>query len=805
MRNGLPLFSGLALLLVAAWLQAQPPVLNSAQGEVVASPAVVEPVAPPLADAETEAAAEETAAAVEAAAAAAETEAAQSKREEVSEELRVAQRTLETAKETAAETAKETSDEEVVAAPEPLQREVELLKQLEVVVAQQGVAKKEHQDLKMRLEDLTAQVEAVRVQGPPEQPPYSFLMLDHSRDELAARQARTETVESVADGADAEITRAKQTLETRQQAYRLAREAAEANTDEEKKTELANELKFAELEVRIATESLAQAKQEQANQELAQKLHTAQVDLLQAKVVWFSKASVFSDRDLQEQMIEIDKHEEDLRNELRRAESNLKYAESEWTRARSQLDSATEKSVELVQQVEAKQLARQRFHTMVSLLNVRLQRRGVNRELWQRRFHVIRRTAKTEELITWSEEARARLDQLEREKRIDQMRIDELRQDMAGRDKLLQSADIDKARRWIEDQRDTLGRIIQVYDANIVSIESSRRLTEKLISEIEGDVNTWTLADWSENFYFYAEKIWNTELTTVDDHPLTVGKVLVGMFLILCGFALARLLSRSLGKRLQHRRFRMNESGVAALQSLSFYVLLVGFTLTALKFVNVPLTMFAFLGGAIAIGVGFGSQNILNNFISGLILLAERPIKVGDLIQIDDLYGNVEQIGARSTRIRTGRNMEIIVPNSTFLESNVVNLTRGDDKLRTQVNIGIAYGSSTREATRLLKHAATEHGRVLKQPEPFVWFAEFGDNALNFELHFWVKVRSVTEQKRIESDLRFQIDHLFREAEISIAFPQRDIHLDTTRPIAVQFVPAENEEPGRDQSENEAA
>jgi len=154
------------------------------------------------------------------------------------------------------------------------------------------------------------------------------------------------------------------------------------------------------------------------------------------------------------------------------------------------------------------------------------------------------------------------------------------------------------------------------------------------------------------------------------------------------------------------------------------------------------------------------------------------------------LYGTVQRIGARSTQIRTGNNLDIIVPNSSFLESNVVNLTLGDDRYRTQVNVGVIYGSPTRDVTRLLKHAAVEHGRVLDRPEPFVWFSEFGDNALIFELHFWVKVRTVSDRRRIESDIRYRIDQLFREAGLVIAFPQRDIHLDTTSPIDVRLFSA---------------
>jgi small-conductance mechanosensitive channel len=142
----------------------------------------------------------------------------------------------------------------------------------------------------------------------------------------------------------------------------------------------------------------------------------------------------------------------------------------------------------------------------------------------------------------------------------------------------------------------------------------------------------------------------------------------------------------------------------------------------------------------------------------------------------------------RSTRIRTGTNSEIIVPNSSFLEGNVVNWTLSDTTIRCSVRVGIAYGSPTRDAARWLKRAADEHGLVLKKPESFVWFADFADNALNFELHFWIGVRTLADRRRIESDLRFIIDQYFREAGIVIAFPQREVHLDTKSPLEIRML-----------------
>ena len=178
---------------------------------------------------------------------------------------------------------------------------------------------------------------------------------------------------------------------------------------------------------------------------------------------------------------------------------------------------------------------------------------------------------------------------------------------------------------------------------------------------------------------------------------------------------------------------------------------------------------------------------MLNNFISGLILLAERPIRVGDLVDIDGLYGTIERVGPRSTRVKTGSNLEIIVPNSKFLENNVTNWTLSDTRIRTMVSVGVAYGSPTRETSRLLHQAVTEHPNVLSDPEPIVLFREFGDNALMFEVHFWIRMRTVMQGQKIESEIRHTLDTLLSEANITIAFPQRDIHIDTTKPIEISL------------------
>lgn len=281
-------------------------------------------------------------------------------------------------------------------------------------------------------------------------------------------------------------------------------------------------------------------------------------------------------------------------------------------------------------------------------------------------------------------------------------------------------------------------------------------------------------------------KLWDLEIVQQQGHPITLGQLVIVLFLLVVGYFLSKKLSRLIGKRIL-TRLDIEESLRYTFQTVIFYVLLVILTLFVLGLLNVPLTVFTVLGSTFAIGVGFGAQKIINNFISGLIIMVERPVRVGDIIEVDGLKGTVEHIGARATRVKSLDNTHIVVPNSSFLENNVLNWTLSDDVVRSKIVVGIAYGSDTRVAEALLKKAISEHERVLKYPEVQVLFSEFGDNALNFIAYFWSRVPNVGALMQVESDIRFRVDELFRESEVVIAFPQRDVHIDSLSPIQVEL------------------
>ena len=285
------------------------------------------------------------------------------------------------------------------------------------------------------------------------------------------------------------------------------------------------------------------------------------------------------------------------------------------------------------------------------------------------------------------------------------------------------------------------------------------------------------------------ESFWNLTLVTLSSGTrITVSQVvLTALFVVVAAFA-SWWLQRFVGKQLLKRS--VDPTVAETIQRILFYSVLVVVFITALALLQVPITALAFISGAVAIGVGFGAQNIINNLISSWILMSERPVRIGDLIEIDEHRGIVESIGNRSTRIKRIDGVHLLVPNSQMLERVVVNWTLIDRDFRTAVRVGVAYGSPVRLVEELLFRAVDDQKDALKKPEPLVVFEDFGDSALIFDVFFWCQANSERELRTVRSDVRFRITEYFDEHGIVIAFPQRDVHLYTH--------PAGPPEPGSD-------
>jgi small-conductance mechanosensitive channel len=285
------------------------------------------------------------------------------------------------------------------------------------------------------------------------------------------------------------------------------------------------------------------------------------------------------------------------------------------------------------------------------------------------------------------------------------------------------------------------------------------------------------LEDWSTSALAVIGSIWNVELFTAEDtievdgktvtgrRSVTVGKVLTALAILMVGYWCAVVLARFAEKQAITRlQVDPNVANIIRQWALAFlFLVLVIITLT---FVKIPITAFAFLGGALAIGVGFGTQNLLKNVISGLLLLMERPLRVGDVIEVDGIRGMVTTIGLRSSTIRDINGVETLIPNSNLLERNLTNWTYSSFRKRYSIRIAVATGSDARRVKEMLGELAGRHGRILKEPEPYVLFEDFSEHALVFALHYWIEIGPGIDAATVSSDLRFMIENSFAEAHI---------------------------------------
>ncbi len=284
----------------------------------------------------------------------------------------------------------------------------------------------------------------------------------------------------------------------------------------------------------------------------------------------------------------------------------------------------------------------------------------------------------------------------------------------------------------------------------------------------------------------HTQTFWGYVLVTLPGgQVITAGQTISVLLLLIAGYLGSRLVVFFVGRYLTTTKLRPD--AIFTLKRIVFFTILMLVFFTILHMLGIPITAFAFAVGTIAIGVGFGAQNIINNFISGWILMAERPIRINDFIEFDSWQGVVEHVGNRSTRIRRIDGVHLLVPNSHLLERTVVNWTLVDRDIRTTVRVGVQYGSPVSKVSELILQAVTEHPGVKPDPKPSVCFEEFGDNALIFDAYFWSDVAGEKLLRDIRSDIRFSIEELFDKNGIVIAFPQRDVHLDSENPIEIRL------------------
>ena len=264
-------------------------------------------------------------------------------------------------------------------------------------------------------------------------------------------------------------------------------------------------------------------------------------------------------------------------------------------------------------------------------------------------------------------------------------------------------------------------------------------------------------------------------LLKLGDSNLTLGLLLGLVISIVLLFFIAEVIRKFLANKVL-TRYRLDLGTRQSISTIVKYVLIIIGLVTILQNSNVDLSALGILAGAIGVGIGFGLQNITNNFISGLIILFESPIKVGDRIEVDQVYGDVIKISARSTMILTNDNISIIVPNSQFIDNPVINWSHNDRNIRFNIPVGVSYKEDPQKIKSILMKVAKENSGVLDYPEPDVLFKEYNDSSIDFILRLWTS-EYINKPQVLKSQIYYEVFKKFREENVEIPFPQRDLHI----------------------------
>ncbi len=268
--------------------------------------------------------------------------------------------------------------------------------------------------------------------------------------------------------------------------------------------------------------------------------------------------------------------------------------------------------------------------------------------------------------------------------------------------------------------------------------------------------------------------VFSARLFTFKDVPITLGKIIQALFIAYTVYVALLVIEYFYSERIQKKGIDTGK-GHTIFQILKYFIWVLTIVIILSSF-GLSVTVLLAGSAALFVGLGFGLQSLFNDFVSGLIILFEGSIRVNDVVELENgIIGKVKEIGLRTSKVLTRDNIINIIPNNNFVGKNVINWTYSEQRTRFKVDVGVAYGSDVRLVEKILIDCAKQHEKIHTFPPPFVYFTDFGDSSLNFSLFFWMDDAFWVE--KIRSDLRFEINDKFKEFNIEIPFPQRDLHI----------------------------
>ncbi|MFA6292220.1 MAG: mechanosensitive ion channel domain-containing protein [Victivallales bacterium] len=678
----------------------------------------------------------------------------------------------------------------------------------------------ELESVRKREEDVNR--EASSWPGFNEKPPYSILIADNIRDSIQSATSKLESAKVSATLVGKLIDEARNESKGFETKIRQTSEKIES-LGTSISVRLSWQLEFQKMQSRLAAARIA-------NYEIRRKIAEEEIVEQQQKLKFLERqlsiatSSVcFPKDDLDKVISVLNTEQEHLKSEIRDAESDYPKQQKALEEAREELKLAIQNASDkkganggkekIAQLQELVELRGAQAETGAKRLEVlRIISDGINMEctIWEMRFSSfgIKDFKKLQEsyrkLALNSERVRLFQDYFKRQMEITSNLVMEDKNRLQGSSRdageIAGEVEILKEKFKAYKERD------EQYQRTLNSSEKLQHLLTRWKESLDFDRKSLSFTGRMQQLITgmssLGSRLWNFEIISVDDTIVVDGQQLIGRRSVTTGKIGEVLLTLFIGyficcfiaytaSRVFMRRFSVDKPvAELARKWIKFFLvmLLAVFSLLAAK---IPLTVFAFAGGALAIGVGFGMQNLLKNFISGIIILIERPLRVGDVVDVGGTVGVVTSIGVRSSLIRNANGIEVFIPNSTFLENDVINWTHSNREARFNVKVGVAYGCSTDKVTEILLKIAGEHGQVLKSPAPQVLLEDFGDNALIFQLNYWIDVLPGTGTRQIASDIRKMMEKKLSEAGIAISFPQRDIHIDTLKSLKIELVSGE--------------
>ena len=692
------------------------------------------------------------------------------KRTEIAEQLRIAMHRLETNGAT-----------DTVAT-----QEVAYYQTREAVLAQQDAVDQQVKDLESRKAELDAQLKS----PPPDDKQYKFADLDRMKDDLAAGQAHAGLVGDKLATANARLQKAKTAVEECEVKRRQAQGAYDSGKNSPQAPELVIAADRARQDATLAGETLALRKREVEREELARRVLSLSIQRQQEQVARISPQVAFTEADYNEQIDSIKKKEESATKSITQAQANLRSTEIDLRNTQRLFDAATGDRTVLTEAVAALQFTRNKLSDEIDSLTQRLQKLAQQRLAWSRRYQIAAADRNNTDHEVWGQlksiqkETIAVLDELEPDLRAQISKMRDVRNSLSSVVKKAEAAaqgppDIAFQ---ISVQQKQLEDTLKIYEKNLILIDTSRRVHEKLLDEIGLTVDALTPKAIALGVWHKAESVWNSELFPINGQAIEVGMAVKGLTILVIGWIISRFTSGVFVNRFL-KRFRLSKDATSAIRSLVFYSLLMFVALTALNTINVPLTAFTILGGALAIGVGFGSQTLINNFIGGLIMLAERPVRLGERITFKDMDGVVEDVGFRCTKLRTQADHLVTIPNSTLVNESIENVDRRRT-IRRSITLAVTYNISRErlaEGVQALRDILEEreireriHPIVgFEELSPRVHFSDFAAESLNIQIIYsYAPVDSSAFAEHSER-VNFRIMEEFDRLGIDFAFPSK--------------------------------